>query len=44
VKRAGRERQLALADHIDFYNRRRLHSANDYRRPVDTEAAVGIPV
>jgi putative transposase len=36
--------QLALADHIDFYNRRRLHSANDYRSPVDTEAACGIPV
>jgi putative transposase len=34
----------ALADHIDFYNRRRLHSANDYRSPVDTEAALGIPV
>ena len=36
--------QLAIADHIDFYNRRRLHSANDYRSPVDTEVALGIPV
>jgi putative transposase len=36
--------QLALADHLEFYNRRRLHSANDYRSPVDTEAALGIPV
>jgi putative transposase len=36
--------QLALADHIDFYNRRRLHSANDYRSPVDTEAALGVRV
>ena len=36
--------QLAVADHIDFYNRRRLHSANDYRSPVDTEAALGLPV
>jgi transposase InsO family protein len=36
--------QLALADHIEFYNRRRLHSANDYRSPAETEAALGIPV
>ena len=36
--------QLALADHLEFYNRRRLHSANDYRSPVDTEAALGLPV
>ena len=36
--------QFALADHLEFYNRRRLHSANDYRSPVDTEAALGIPV
>ena len=36
--------QLAVADHIDFYNRRRLHSANDYRSPADTETAFGISV
>jgi transposase InsO family protein len=36
--------QLAIADHIDFYNRRRLHSANHYRSPVDTEIALGLPV
>jgi transposase InsO family protein len=36
--------QLAVADHIDFYNRRRLHSANDYRSPMDAELALGIPV
>jgi transposase InsO family protein len=36
--------QLAIADHIDFYNRRRLHSTNNYRSPADTEAALGIPV
>ena len=33
--------QLAVADHIDFYNRRRLHSANGYRSPMDTETAFG---
>ena len=36
--------QLALTDHIDFYNRRRLHSANAYRSPVETEVGFGIPV
>jgi putative transposase len=36
--------QLAVADHIDFYNRRRLHSANDYRSPADVEIALGISV
>jgi transposase InsO family protein len=36
--------QLALTDHIEFCNRRRLHSANDYRSPVETEAALDIPV
>lgn len=36
--------QLAIADHIDFYNRHRLHSANDYRSPVDAEIELGIPL
>lgn len=32
----------AVADHIDFYNRRRLHSAIGYRSPVDYEADLGV--
>jgi len=36
--------QLAIAEHIDFYNRTRLHSANGYRSPVDTETELGVPV
>ncbi len=32
----------AIADHIAFYNRRRLHSALDYRSPVAFEAARGV--
>jgi putative transposase len=36
--------QRAIADHLEFYNRRRLHSTNNYRSPVDTETALGIQV
>jgi len=31
-----------IADHINFYNRMRLHSAIDYRSPVDYEANRGM--
>ena len=30
----------AIAEYIDFYNRRRLHSSLDYRSPADFEAAL----
>jgi putative transposase len=30
--------EVVVADHIDFYNRTRLHSAIGYRSPVDYEA------
>jgi len=39
-----RDAQFAIAEHIDFYNRIRLHSANGYRSPVDAEAELGVPV
>ena len=28
----------AIADYIDFYNRRRLHSSLNYRSPIDFES------
>jgi putative transposase len=31
--------QALIADHIDFYNRTRLHSAIGYRSPTDYENA-----
>ena len=30
----------ALAEYIDFYNRRRLHSSLNYRSPVDFETMI----
>ena len=34
--------RAGVADHIDFYNRTRLHSAIGYRSPVDYEADRGV--
>jgi transposase InsO family protein len=34
--------ESAIADHMAFYNRRRLHSALDYRSPVTYEAALAV--
>ena len=34
--------QALVADHIDFYNRRRLHSAIGYRSPIDYERDRGV--
>jgi transposase InsO family protein len=36
--------ESAIADHITFYNRRRLHSALDYRSPVAYEATLAVPL
>ena len=36
--------RVALADHIDFYNRRRLHSAIGFRTPLAFEADFGTAV
>jgi putative transposase len=35
-----RDAEIAVADYLRFYNLRRLHSALDYRSPVQYEAAV----
>lgn len=34
------EAMAAIADYIDFYNRRRLHSSLKYRSPIDFETSV----
>ena len=33
-----RTARSAIAEYIEFYNRRRLHSALDYRSPADFES------
>ena len=34
--------QALIGDHVDFYNRRRLHSAIGYRSPIDYETDRGV--
>ena len=35
------EATRGIADYIDFYNRRRLHSSLNYRSPIDFETMLG---